>query len=222
MNDTGSVTAMRPLLASRIRRDALFVAGLSMFVAALWIASIPPFEGPDELFFYNRARQLAAAPEPRENVYLRLAGPIIRATSPDAGVVQPKYNPAFQFVGNRRGEVNRFVHDRNVAPREHVRTLIALRALTALLAAVTMAIIYGIARLALGDARRALLVAAVCMCIPQSSFMDAVVHPEAATRLVAAAITLVVVAGATGRAPQWAVRTALLAGIALVPFADRQ
>ena len=222
MNDTGSVTAMRPLVASRIRRDVLFVSGLSMLVATLWIVSVPPFEGPDELFFYNRARQLAATPERRENVYFRLAGPIIRAMSPDAGLPQPRYNPAFQFVGNRRGEVNRFVLDRSVAPREHVRTLIALRVLTALLAAATMAIIYAIALLSLGDARRALLVAAVCICIPQSSFVNAVVHPEAATRLLAAAVTLVVVAGATERAPRWLVWSALLAGIAIVPFADRQ
>ena len=219
---TFSVDTRAAVPASRTLRDVALTALVAAAVSALWIVSIPPFEGPDELFFYNRARQLAAAPEPRENVYFRLAGPIIRATSPAAGVVQPKYNPAFQFVGNRRGEVNRFVHDRSVAPREHVRTLIALRALTALLAALTMAIIYGIARLALGDARRALLVAAVCICIPQSAFMNAVVHPEAATRLVAAIITLVVAAGATGRAPRWVVWTALLAGIALVPFADRQ
>src|SRR5262249_18548719 len=47
-------------------------------------------------------------------------------------------------------------------------------------------------------------------------------HPEAATRLLAAAVTLVVVAGATRRAPRWLVWSALLTGIALVPFADRQ
>src|SRR5262245_49755200 len=222
MNDAGSAAARPPVVASRTVRDLLIVAGLSVLVGALWITTIPSFEGPDELFFYNRARQLAAAPERRENVYFRLAGPIIRAMSPDAGLPQPRYNPAFQFVGNQRGEVNRFVLDHSVAPREHVRTLLALRALTALLAAATMTIVYVIALLSLGDRRRALLVAAICICIPQSSFVNAVVHPEAATRLLAAAVTLVVVAGATRRAPRWLVWSALLTGIALVPFADRQ
>jgi hypothetical protein len=198
------------------------VAALSMLTGAVWMMVIPPFEGPDELFFYNRARALAEHPERRENLFYRLAAPIVRAQPPASSAATPEYNPAFRFVSNERGEVNRFVHDRAVAAREHVRALVALRGLVVVLAAATAVAIYAIARLSAGDPALALLVAGLCTWIPQFSFMNAVVHPEAFTRLLAAAITLGIVARATGRLPRAAAWVLLPLGIALVPFADRQ
>jgi hypothetical protein len=198
------------------------LAAAALTTGALWMAMVPPFEGTDELFFYNRTRELAARPENREALFYRLAAPVVRAMSPAASAAAPEYNPAFAFVSNRRGEVNRFAHDRMVAPREHVRTLAALRAVTVVMGALTVVLIYAIARLTLADGPLAVLVACICLWIPQFSFVTATVHPEAFTRLFAAAVTLVVVAYATGRLSRAAAWLLLLLAMALVPFADRQ
>jgi hypothetical protein len=204
-------------------RTHLFaVVALTQLTGAAWTTAVPPFEGPDELFFYNRARALAEDPQRRQGLLFRVSAPIIRAMSPGADAAAPEYNPAFQFISNARGEVNRFVHDRPVARREHVRTLMAVRVLIVLLAAVTMILVYAAARLTLGNASLAFLVTCVCLWIPQSSFMNAVMHAEAMTRLLAAAVTLAVVAGATRRAPRWLLWLALPIGIGLVPLAERQ
>src|SRR5207253_6371648 len=37
---------------------------------------VPPFEGPDELFFYTEARRFAEHPDYRENLLYRLGAPI--------------------------------------------------------------------------------------------------------------------------------------------------
>lgn len=198
------------------------LVAVTLLTGGVWMSIVPPFEGPDELFFYNRARGYAEHPERREGLFYRLAAPIVRAMSPAAGAAALLYNPAFQFVSNARGEVNRFVHDRSVASREHVRTLMALRGLVVVLAVATILIIYAIARLCLGDGRTALLVAGICLWIPQFSFMNAVIHPEGVTRLLAAAVTLAIVARATGRLPRWLAWVLLPVSIALVPLADRQ
>lgn len=198
------------------------IVALTLLTGGVWMTVVPPFEGPDELFFYNRARDWAEHPQRREGLLFRVSAPVIRAMSPGPGVAAPEYNPAFRYIGNTRGEVNRFVHDRPVAAREHVRTLMALRALIVLLAAATMTLVYAAARLALGDAWLAFLVTCICLWIPQSSFMNAVMHPEAITRLLAAAVTLAIVAAATRRAPRWVLWLALPISIALVPLADRQ
>jgi hypothetical protein len=204
------------------RRHAVMLTVVALLTGGAWMSVIPPFEGTDELYFYNRARDYAAHPERREGLFYRLAAPIIRAMTQPTGVAAPEYNPAFQFVGNARGEVNRFVHDRPVASREHVRTLMAIRGLVVGLAAATALMIYAMARLSLGDGRMALLVAGICLWIPQSSFANATVHAEALTRLIAAAVTLAIVARVTGRLPRALAWMLLLPGIALVPFADRQ
>jgi hypothetical protein len=204
------------------RGHVLVLAAITVVTAAAWMVVVPPFEGTDELFFYNRARQLEAQPERRENVFYRLTGPVMAITSPHAGPVTPQYNPAFTFVGNARGEVNRFAHDRAVAPREHVRTLIAIRALVVLLTVPTVLTIYAIARLSVGSGGVALLAAALSLFIPQFSFISAVMHPEAVTRLFAAVVTLVVIARATGRLPRVAAWILLPLAVAVVPFADRQ
>src|SRR5207253_4704965 len=86
----------------------------------------------------------------------------------------------------------------------------------------TMLLIYASARLAMDDAWLALLVTSICIWIPQSSFMNAVIHPEVITRLLAAAVTFIVVASATRRAPWWLPWLALPLCIAVVPLADRQ
>ena len=113
-------------------------------------------------------------------------------------------HPAFAFVSNQRGEINRFVHDRPVATREHVRTLMAMRALVVLLAVPTVLMIYVAARLAIGSGALALVTAGLSLWIPQFSFINAVVHAEAVTRLFAVAITLVVVGRAAGALPRGA------------------
>jgi hypothetical protein len=204
------------------RRHAVIVTAVALLTGGAWMSVIPPFEGTDELHFYNRAREYAARPERREGLFFRLAAPIVRVMKQPTGVVAPEYNPAFQFVSNARGEMNRFVHDRPVAPREHVRLLMAIRGLVVALAVVTALMIYAMARLSLGDGRLALLVAGMCLWIPQSSFANATVHAEALTRLIAAAITLAIVARVTGRLPRALAWVLLPIGIALVPFADRQ
>lgn len=186
------------------------------------MAVVPPFEGPDELAFYNRARDDSEHPQRREPLFFRLAAPVVRALATTSGPVAPVYFPGFRFIGNEHGQVNRFVHERAVARSEHVRTLLALRGLVVLLSALTLVAIYLTALLALGDHNAALAVAGLCLFIPQYSFMNAVVHPEAVTRLFGATASLVVVARATGRlsrAPAW---IALLLIVALIPLADRQ
>jgi len=200
----------------------VLVAALALLTGAAWMTVVPPFEGTDELYFYNRARELASSPERRENVFYRLTAPLIRSISPAAPRAAPEYNPAFVFVANERGQVNRFAHDRPVAPREHVRTLTAMRALVVLLGVLTVVMIYAIARVSTGRADLALLVAGLSLSIPQFSFINAVAHPEAITRAFAAAVTLAIVARATGILPRWAAWVMLPLAIAVVPFADRQ
>jgi hypothetical protein len=204
------------------RGDMLVLTAATLVTAAAWMVSVPPFEGTDELFFYNRARELAAHPERRENVFYRLSAGVMAVASPGVGTAAPEYNPAFAFVSNARGRVNRFAHDRAVAPREHVRTLIAIRALVVLLTVPTVLMIYAIVRLSTGSGGVALLAAAVSLFIPQFSFISAVMHPEAVTRLFAAAVTLAVVARATGHLPRAAAWILLPLAVAVVPFADRQ
>jgi hypothetical protein len=204
------------------RRDVVLLLALTLLTSAAWVAIVPPFEGTDELYFYNRSRDFAAAPERRENVFFRLAAPIVLTLSPAASRAAPEYNPAFAFVGNGRGQVNRFAHDRPVAPREHVRTLTAIRALVVVLGVATIVAIYAIARLSTGAAGVALLVACLSLWVPQFSFINAVVHAEAVTRLFAALVTLAIVAYATGALSRRAAWVLLPLAIATVPFADRQ
>jgi hypothetical protein len=210
---------MRP---SEWRGHVVTIVALALLTGACWMIVVPPFEGPDELYFYNRAWSYARASEWRGGLFERLAVPIVRIMAPASEPATPEYNPAFQFVSNRRGEVNRFVHERAVASRRHVRALLAVRGIVVLLSAATVLVIYVLALAVLGDSRRALLVAAVCLWIPQFSFMNAVVHPEVMTRLVAAIVTLVVVLRATGRAPRWVGWVLLPLLIATVPLAERQ
>src|SRR4051812_7161073 len=176
------------------RGHVVLLAILASLTGAAWMWVVPPFEGPDELFFYNRTRGYATRPERGELLFYRLAAPLVRWLSPAADFAAPEYNPAFQFVSNQHGEVNRFAHDRRIAPREHVRTLYAIRAIAVVLGATTVLAVYAIARLSLGRADLALLVAGIALWIPQFSFVMVVAHAEAVTRLVGAAATLVVVA----------------------------
>ncbi len=198
------------------------LAAAALVTGAAWMAVIPPFEGTDELYFYNRAREFAVRPERRELLVYRLAAPIIHAMSPTADMAAPEYNPAFRFVSNARGEVNRFVHDRQVAPREHVRTLLALRSMIVVLGAATVLLMYAIARLSLPDGSLAPLVASLGLWIPQFCFVNGTFSTEAITRLVAAAVTLVIVGRATGRVSRAAAWVLLPLAIALAPLVDRQ
>jgi len=204
------------------RAHAAMIAAAALVTGAAWMIVVPPFEGTDELYFYNRAREFMASPERRELLVYRLAAPIIRVMSPAAEMAAPEYNPAFAFVSNRRGEVNRFAHDRPVATREHVRTLLALRGVVVLLGAVTVLLIYAIARVSLPDPSLAPLVACVALWVPQFCFVNATFSTEAITRLVAAAVTLVVVGRATGRVSRLASWVLLPVAIAAVPLVDRQ
>jgi hypothetical protein len=118
--------------------------------------------------------------------------------------------------------VTRFEHERNVAPRGHVRALYALRVLVAALGVLTALCIYGTVSLTLDRSDAPLAVALVCIAIPQFSFMNAVVHGEAMTRLFGAAAELVVVAGVVGRIRRPQMWVALVALLAATPLVDRQ
>src|SRR5262249_6112089 len=102
------------------------------------------------------------------------------------------------------------------------RSLYALRGLVAVLAVLTALCIYGTALLTFGRTDAALAVAVICSVVPQFSFMNAVVHGEAVTRLFGAAAALVVAAG-LGKAIR---RPVMWCGLALLvlatPFVDRQ
>lgn len=204
----------------RTRLLAVVVAAIAS--GAIWMAIIPPFEGTDELHFYNRARDYAAHPQRREALFYRLAAPIIRVLASTEEPAAPTYSPGFRYIGNAHGDVNRFIHERPVAHAEHLRTLVALRALVVLLSALTLVVIFRTAALTLADEDAALGVAGICMFIPQYSFMNAIFHPEVVTRLLSATFCYVVVARSTrrwSRTPAW---IALLLLLALVPLADRQ
>src|SRR5262249_3759219 len=64
--------------------------------------------------------------------------------------------------------------------------------------------------------------ASVSLFIPQFSFISAVTHPEAATRLFAAAVTFVLAARATGHPPRWSALLLLPRAVPVLPIADRQ
>lgn len=207
---------------TRTLRDLVTLVVLTIVVGLSWMAVVPSFEGPDELFFYNRAREYAEHPTAREPLFYRAAGLVIRAMSPGLPPAEPRYNPAFRFTTNRHGEVNRFSHERLPAPRSHLRTLAALRVLVLALSLLTVLLIYAVARLALPDARWAVAVAAVSLAIPQFSFVAVVVHPEVITRLVGAAVALLVAARAAGRLSRGVTWVAFVVAVAVIPFADRQ
>jgi len=209
--------------ASRFRfGHRILVAAAALATGLLWMSVVPPFEGPDELFFYNEARRLAEQPELRENLLFRLATPIVRATATKSGLVEPESNPAFRFVSNEKGEVNRWAHDRRVASRDHVRTLNAVRVMVVVLSVLTALFIDGVAALCLPNPQLRWIVVAIAVFIPQVSFMNAVVQREAITALLGALTTLVVVARATGHLNRWVGWASALGVIALVPMADRQ
>src|SRR6185436_19567767 len=65
-------------------------------------------------------------------------------------------------------------------------------------------------------------VVALAIWIPQASFTNVFVHREVITRLLGAAVTLVVVARATGRLGRWSTWVLLLCALAVAPLADRQ
>jgi hypothetical protein len=199
---------------------AVFAAALA--TGAAWMAVIPPFEGPDEFFFYSQALRVSQHPQARDNLFYKLSAPIVRRQSLDGGPVNARYNPAFRFVGNVRGEVNLFVHDRPVATREHVRTLMALRWLVVLMGAITALLIYGIASLCLAERPLAWIVVGLSIWIPQVSFMNVIAQREAITQALGAALTLVIVARTTGHLNRWTTSALVLAGVTMVPFADRQ
>lgn len=184
---------------------------------------MPAFEGLDELYFYSRSLMFSAEPASSEPIFFRLASLVLRLESRPPGPVEPRYNPGFDFVSNQqRGAVTRFEHERQVAPRGHVRSLYALRGLVGVLAVLTALCIYGTVLLTLGRCDAAVAVAMICIAVPQFSFMNAVVHGEAVTRLFGAAAALVVAAGlvkAIRRPVMWLALALLLLA---TPFVDRQ
>jgi hypothetical protein len=208
--------------SSAWRLHACAVLAAAMATGAAWVAVVPPFEGPDELFFYKQARRFSEHAEYRENLLYRLAAPVIRAMPSPPEPAEPPVNPAFQYVGNRHGEVNRWVHDRPAVGRGHARVLVGLRLLVALLAAITALMFAATAWLCLPDRRLQWFVVGLCLWIPQATFMNAVVQREVITQWLGAAVALVVAARATGRLDRWSVWAMLLALLALVPLADRQ
>jgi hypothetical protein len=191
-------------------------------VSTLWIVAVPPFEGLDELYFYNRAIQFSQQPSASEPIFYRLASIVLRAVPRPPGPVEPRYNPAFSYTANRQGTVNRFQHERPVAPRGHVRALYALRAMVAALSIVTALCIYGIVRLTVDSRAAGLSAAVICLAIPQFSFMNATVHGEAVTRLYGAAVSLIVVAGLQRRLARPVMWIALVLLVAATPLIDRQ
>src|SRR5438552_6571673 len=68
------------------RRHACAVLAAAVATGAAWVLVVPPFEGPDELFFYKEARRFAEQPEYRDNLLYRIAAPVIRAmpSTPEA------------------------------------------------------------------------------------------------------------------------------------------
>jgi hypothetical protein len=223
--DSLAGTRVLPESARRItpwRLHACAVLAAAVATGAAWVAVVPPFEGSDELFFYKEARRLAEQPEYRENLFYRLAAPVIRAMPSASAPAEPRSNPAFQFISNRHGEVNRWTHDRPSGGREHARVLVGLRLLVVLIAATTALMFAAMAWLCLPDRRLQWIVVGLCLWIPQASFMHAVVQREVITEWLGAAVALVVVARATDRLNRWSAWALLLALIALVPLADRQ
>src|SRR5262249_43415819 len=67
------------------RSHVMLLVALAMATSMCWLLVVPPFEGPDELFFYNRARAFAERPERGEGLFYRFAAPIIRVMSPGTG-----------------------------------------------------------------------------------------------------------------------------------------
>jgi len=204
------------------RRDLALVTGIALLSLAAWAAVIPPFEAPDESWFYRQAAGLEDPRRYRRGLFHVLASPLVRRGAGDAPV-DPTRNPAFRFISNRRGDVNMFVHAPPIAgARAHLPRLYLLRGGVVLLTAVATAAVFAMAHLVFGAAAPAFVVAAACLFIPQFSLMGAVVHPEALSRLLGALVVLVLVArgvGALKRLVSWLLLIPLLA---MVPFADRQ
>lgn len=233
----GARTPPQVLAEPPVRSDSWRGHALAVLVAALvtggaWAAVVPSFEGPDEVFFYREARRFAVRPERQENLFDRIAAPIVRAMPTPAEPVEPRSNPAFQHIGlrggdgliraNVHGEVNRWNHDRPSVGREHTRVLGALRALVVLIAATTAVMIFAMARLVLASRTLPWIVLGLGLWIPQASFMNAVVQREVVTEWLGAAVALVVAARVIGRLNRWSTWALLLGLIALVPIADRQ
>jgi hypothetical protein len=195
---------------------------LALVSGAVWAAVVPPFEAPDESWFYRQAAGLEKQGTYRYGLFHVLTEPVVRRGADDAPV-DPTPNPAFRFVSNRRGEVNMFLHAPAVrGARAHLRRLYLLRAVIVVVTALTIAAVFATAHLVLGSAPAALVVAAATLLNPQFSFVGAVVHPEALARLLGALVTLVLVAratGAIGRLGSWLLLAPLLLA---VPFTDRQ
>jgi hypothetical protein len=202
---------------------SLFIVML-LVSGATWGLLVPPFEAPDESYFYKSlvsyARSGVRASLP---LYAVLAKPVLTVVGAGAKPLQPTYNPSFRFISNERGRVNMFMHGRaEGASREDIRRMYALRAFTFLMWCASLLLVFETAQMYFGRSDLAFLAATLALSIPQLSFFSSKIHPEAtATLLASIAYWLFAMRlnGRLGRRATWAVGAVLLIA---APFSDRQ
>jgi hypothetical protein len=207
-----------------VRSTGWLIAGAAILTGLAWMVVVPPFEGPDESAFYKDLMATArGAPARGLPLYALVMKPVLMLAGGQQRAFQAKYNPSFRFIGNQRGRVNMYMHGRSDGfARGDVNRLYLLRLLTVMLWAVTLVLIFHVARLFFGRSDLACLTAALVLALPGVSFFASKVHPEATTSLLASAAYLVIAARVFGRVSRTAWWIAAATIIALAPLSDRQ
>jgi hypothetical protein len=196
----------------------------TLVTGASWGLAVPPFESADESAFYNAIVRYTHGENPGGwLLYAAAVKPVMRAAGGPDRPLQARYNPSFRYVGNQRGQVNRYMHGRAEGmPRGDVNRMYLLRLCTLLMWVASLLLIFETARLFTGSGDVALLVAGACLFLPEASFFASKIHPEATTVLLASAAYCAFTARVCGRIGRPSVWIIGLAVLMAAPFSDRQ
>lgn len=209
----------------RLDRHLFVLLVACITTLSAWAGVVPPFEAPDESHFSQLIYDFTKGHKVwYQSLFLNLTAPVLHAVY-DPGVGFDVYplprNPAFRFVSNQPAQVNMFMHGRYERPHPvHERRVYAMRAIVVAVSTVSVLLIYLMARTAFGSRGMGLLVAGLCLLLPQFSFIGSKVHPEVLSTLWGSAVSLIVVLRATNRLSLALCWVLLLALLVTAPLTD--
>jgi hypothetical protein len=205
-------------------RDGIWLVAGLLSIGLLWALVVPPFEAPDESYYYKAIVEIArGGPRHGWTLYPLIMAPVMKIAGTPTPPFRAKYNPGFRFISNAPGRVNMFMHGRlEGATRVDIRRLYTIRVMTLGLWLIALWLVFDSARMFFARTDLAALTVGLCFCLPGVSFFASKVHTEA-TVVVLASLALWTVSARMlrriGRPAAWAIGLTILG---LTPLSDHQ
>src|SRR6266542_1962106 len=179
------------------RRARTVIVAVTLLLGSLWAVVVPPFEAPDESYYYKTLVEHARTGVRRgAPLYQFLMAPALKIAGTPSRPLEGRRNPAFRFVNTRledsngdpRGRVNMFMHGslEGVA-RTDLNRMYLLRFVTLGLWLGVFLLVFETARILFGRDDLALMTAGLCLCLPGVSFFSSKIHQESMAAIVSAA-----------------------------------